>query len=113
MTAYAAIVGEPCVFRGTEPVAIDEITDGTSNTGMIGEAIHARIRWTEPRDVSFGAFSGIGHPDGFSSEHEGGGFLLRADGSVKFVSEKSNPEIVRATFTRNGGEENVLPGGIE
>ena len=113
MTAYAAIVGEPCVFWGTQPAKIRDITDGTSNTIMVSEVAHARVRWTEPRDISFGAFPGIGHPDGFKSDHEGGVFVLRADGSVKLVSEKSNPEIVPATFTRNGGEENVLPGGIE
>jgi len=104
LTDYAAIVGDECVFRGPQPVSITEITDGTSNTGMVSEVSHARIRWTEPRDISLGAFSGIGQPEGFSSDHDGGVFLLRVDGSVKFLSEEEPLEKVRAIMTRNGGE---------
>jgi len=106
LTAYAAIVGEECVFNGTLPVSIAEITDGLSNTGMISEVTHARIRWTEPRDISLGAFPGIGQPDGFSSDHDGGVFLMRADGSVKFLSEDEPTEKVRAFLTCAGGEIN-------
>jgi len=104
LTAYAAIVGDECVFRGPQPVSIAEITDGTSNTGMVSEVSHARIRWTEPRDISFGAFPGIGQPDGLRSDHDGGVFLMRADGSVKFLSEEEPTEKVRAMLTRNGGD---------
>ena len=56
ITAYAAIVGDGCLFTGTNPTGIKDITDGTNRTAIVGEAYHARIRWTEPRDVSFGAF---------------------------------------------------------
>jgi len=104
LTSYAAIVGDECVFRGTEPVSISEITDGVSNTSIVGEVAHAHIRWTEPRDISFGAFPGIGQPEGFSSDHEGGVHLLRGDTSAKFTSARLTPKELRAWFTRNGGE---------
>src|SRR4029077_12783364 len=37
-TAYAAVFGEHCIFRGDNPVRIGEIIDGASNTLMIVEA---------------------------------------------------------------------------
>jgi hypothetical protein len=103
MTDYAAIVGQPCVMRGTVPVTIRDITDGTSNTIAIGESTGARIRWTEPRDVSFGTFTHIGDRDGFSGEHNGCALLLFADGSVQSLSEDEPAETVKALFTRAGG----------
>ncbi|TWU13496.1 hypothetical protein CA54_23310 [Symmachiella macrocystis] len=107
-TDYAAVVGDACVMRGTVPVTIREITDGTSNTIVLGESSGSRIRWTEPRDVSLGTFKHIGDVDGFSSEHDGmqgGAFTLLADGSVHFVSEEMPAESVKKLFTLAGGEE--------
>jgi len=109
LTAYAAIVGDECVFRGTKPVRAAEITDGLENTIIIGEVSRQRIRWTEPRDISFGAFPGVGQPEGFSGVHEGGVYLLNADGSVIRVSEDTPLFKIRAWFTRAGGEQ-VDPG---
>ena len=108
MTDYAAVVGDACVMRGTVPVSIRDITDGSSNTVVLGESSGSRIRWTEPRDVSFGTFKHIGDVDGFSSEHDGmqgGAFTLHADGSVQFVSEEMPAESLKTLFTRAGGEE--------
>jgi len=104
-TAYAAISGENCVFAGAESTKISDITDGTSETIMVGEAEYAAIPWMEPRDIEFDTFTTVGDADGFSSDHQGGVFVLNADGSTNFVSEDVNPESFKAELTRNGGEE--------
>lgn len=103
-TAYAAVVGEECVFAGDKPVKLIDIQDGASQTILIGEAAHAGITWTEPRDVPFDSFKGLGDPDGFSSDHVGGCHFMMADAHVQFISEEENTDSVRAWLTRSGGE---------
>jgi prepilin-type processing-associated H-X9-DG protein len=103
-TAYAAAFGELCVFRGSEPVAIKDITDGTSNTLLIVEADGAGIPWMKPDDVDVTKHPTLGDRDGFSSSHPGGVHALMGDGSVRFISQSINAQTLKALFTRNGGE---------
>ncbi len=48
----------------------------------------------------------------FRSQHTGGGFFLRADGSVQFVSENIGLDLYRNTSTIAGRELNTIPGGL-
>lgn len=48
----------------------------------------------------------------FRSPHTGGGFFLRADGSVQFVSENIGLDLYRNTSTIAGEEVDTIPGGI-
>jgi hypothetical protein len=103
-TSYAAILGKDCVFRGTEPIAIKEVTDGTSNTALIGETNHTRIPWTKPEDIDIAFHSKLDDPNGFSSHHDQGCHFLLGDGTVHFVSSHLRQEWLDALFTRNGAE---------
>jgi hypothetical protein len=103
-TAYAAVFGERCIFRGTEPVGYREIIDGTSNTLMIVEASRAGIPWMKPDDIDITKHPALGDPDGFSSDHTGGVHGLMADGAVHFLSQNINVDTLKALFTRDGGE---------
>ena len=42
-TTYAAVFGEHCMFRGTEPVRFDEVPDGLASTLLVGEITQAKI----------------------------------------------------------------------
>jgi prepilin-type processing-associated H-X9-DG protein len=103
-TAYAAVFGEQCVFRGSEPVTFRDITDGASNTLMIVEADGAGIPWMKPDDVDITKHPTLGDRDGFSSSHTGGVQGLMCDGSVRFFSQNISLQTLKGLFTRNGGE---------
>ncbi|HTI50881.1 MAG TPA: DUF1559 domain-containing protein [Planctomycetaceae bacterium] len=107
MTAYAAVAGPNSIFRGATPIAIRDISDGASNTLMVGEVLasSASIPWMAPVDVDVTMHPTIGDPAGFSSNHVGGAQFTLADGSVRFVSQNIDAQTLEALFTIAGGEQ--------
>jgi hypothetical protein len=104
-TAYTAIFGENCIFRGSESVPITEITDGTSNTILVAEADGTGIPWSKPHDLDVDQLgAAVIGANGLSSHHRGGFHVLMADGAVRFVSENIGRQVLSALFTRSGGE---------
>jgi hypothetical protein len=104
LTHYAAIVGAQCVFQGEKATPIQDITDGTSNTILVGEVSQATISWMSPTDVSFDTFTGIGDSGGFSSHHMGGVQVLMGDGAVRFINQNLDQPTLKSLFTRAGNE---------
>jgi prepilin-type N-terminal cleavage/methylation domain-containing protein len=118
------------IIYGHSKTSVSEITDGTSNTLMVGEIIgegpgsHAGFFWST-WDIMH-TFNGINLPlrikpsgpwvvedTGFASYHVGGCHFLLADGSVHFISENISsgvrpvgqpPSVLQALTTRGGGE---------
>jgi prepilin-type processing-associated H-X9-DG protein len=105
------------------------VTDGTSNTLMIGEDIGAYCRWNEwalPNGacgtcaIPPNTGNNIPDPDlgfattaqtnrwptrySFRSNHPGGLNFAMADGSVRFIRESMPRQTYRALATRAGGE---------
>lgn len=103
-TSYAAVFGQDCVFRGDQPVSIQDVTDGISNTVLIGECTRTKIPWTKPDDIDVAFYSKLGGPDGFGSRHDRGSHFLMGDGTVRFIPTNMPQTTVDGLFTRNGGE---------
>lgn len=84
---------------------MEEITDGTSNTILHGEAMGCYQPWGSPlngRDAAFGVNQS---PFGFGNAHVKTGCNLGlCDGSVRFFSATTDSQVMRALATPNGGE---------
>jgi prepilin-type processing-associated H-X9-DG protein len=112
-SAYFGVRGPNTLFPDGRGLNLRNVTDGTSNTIAIVEACGVPIVWTEPRDIDLaeqdvgvnlpgrqpGQSSGV-----ISSYHPAGGHVAMADGSVRFVSDQIDPQVLKAALTANGGE---------
>jgi hypothetical protein len=105
--SYVVVVGKDTVFPGREGIPIKEIKDGTSNTIMAVEVDdqHAVI-WTKPEDLPFDPENPA---NGLGGLFKGQFLALFCDGSVHVLRKGLDPKILRALFTRAGGE--VIPPG--
>lgn len=93
------------VMNGNKPIRPDTISDGLSNTFLVGE-VNAQFKpWGHPvnwRDPTRGINRS---PYGFGgAAGAGGANFVMADGSVRFVSERVSPAVLRALSTPRGGE---------
>ncbi len=102
-TIYLGIEHEDAVFpKNGDGLGLRNITDGTSNTlAMVeADADHAVI-WTKPEDLEFDPadpMKGLGNlrPGGFNAG--------MCDGSVRFIANTIDPDMLRALITIGGGE---------
>ncbi len=106
------------MFFHNSKLRFSSVTDGLSNTLMVGER-HSKIEhstWTgviSGADEAMARVVGItdhppndehAHLDDFSSLHPGGAMFAKGDGSVRFVPETINEVVFHALGTRAGGE---------
>lgn len=115
-TNYVMIVGPRTISNGPNCVRLADITDGPSNTIAVAEVYDLGIRWYEPRDLPADQISyRINDPEywSISSRHPGLALAGLADGTVvclwddsaKPNAEETDPRVVEALTTINGGED--------
>ncbi|MEZ6130083.1 MAG: DUF1559 domain-containing protein [Planctomycetaceae bacterium] len=109
------------IFYHNSKVRMRDITDGTTNTFIVGERrTDATLGWysTWPGMVAEGeeAFQRVlgsadhvpndpaAHFDDFSSFHEGGSQFVLGDGSCRFISENIDKGLYQSLATIQGGE---------
>ncbi len=95
------------LFAYDHPRGIRDITDGTSNTLMVGDVSGDRGSWARGgkstiRPLTVKPY--IKGPDGFGGAHVGGAHFVLADGSVRFISENIDAQVMEALTTIQGGE---------
>ncbi len=107
-TAYVTITGSNTALGDGKCVPLRDFNDGTSNTLMIVEGCGLNIPWMKPQDIDAATVKGVGDPNGTSSKHTGGAYVLMSDGAVRFISNNIDPKVYQSLITRDGGEQ--LPG---
>ena len=105
LTTVQVLTGEdtPCATPD-KGISIHRITDGTSRTLFVVEAMPDRaVPWTKPADLAFDPerpLDGIGNP-----QRSGGVFLGGfCDGSVHAFNPDVDPDVFKALATPAGGE---------
>jgi prepilin-type N-terminal cleavage/methylation domain-containing protein len=119
--------GNGVIWETNNPINILNVTDGTSSTIMIGEALTGKDyqnAWCHMDNAiatcayTPNAKNSLGQdypPDqwfnryAFTSAHPGGVQFAMTDGSVQFISQTISPPLFRALGTRAVGEVAELP----
>lgn len=94
------------VFAYDRETDFADITDGTSNTICVGEAMNVGP-WVQGGISTIRPFTEtpyINGPDGFGGYHAGGCVFLFCDGSVRFISENIDSQLMEGLTTIRGGE---------
>ncbi|MEK6248196.1 MAG: DUF1559 domain-containing protein, partial [Planctomycetales bacterium] len=103
--ALSHYAGNSQVFPTNVSFGIRNMKDGTSNTLLVGEVSAGLKPWGDPTNLRDPA-AGLGRtPTQFGGPFQNGTTFLLADGSVRFLLEDINPEILKALSTPDGGED--------
>ncbi len=102
--SYFALAGPGSAFDREGGTALQEITDGTSNTILVVES-KARVPWTKPEDIPFDpdepladllAVLGGWQPESFQT--------VMCDGAVRSFPRTLPENVLKLLITRSGGE---------
>jgi prepilin-type processing-associated H-X9-DG protein len=99
-TRYRVFVGPGTLYEpGKKPMRRADITDGTSNTIFMVEA-GTTVPWPQPKELDYdrnGALPALGFP------HRNGFNVAMVDGSVRFISDKVSPDVLRGGIEPRDG----------
>jgi type II secretory pathway pseudopilin PulG len=84
-------------------IRFHEVTDGLSNTILAGSVAAAFPAWGDPQNGRDPAKGFAGGPEALGGPH-GGALILMMDGSVRFVSEHTAPNVAAALASPSGDE---------
>ena len=97
--------GNAQVLGGDSPRKPADLSDGLANTIVMGEAGGRFKPWGHPANIRDLAKGINRSPDGFGSPFPGGANFAFGDGSVKFLSDRIDPKVLRALASPSGGEK--------
>jgi prepilin-type processing-associated H-X9-DG protein len=93
--ALAHYAGNVHVVGRRRPLAPDEVTGGAANTIVAGEAAEGFRAWGDPANLRDPARGINRDPDGFGGPSGAGAQMLFLDGSVRFFTRTTGPDVLR------------------
>ncbi len=99
-TYYQVFVGGGSLFEVSDKVTISGVKDGTVNTLMVVEAA-TTVPWTKPEDLVYAPDRPLPKLGG---QFKDGFAAATADGAIHFLARSTDPMILNALITRDGGE---------
>jgi prepilin-type processing-associated H-X9-DG protein len=102
--ALSHYAGNARMLGGDARRTLNDVTDGTANTIMAGEAASRFKPWGDPTNWRDPALGVNRSPDGFGSPFVGGANFLFVDGSIHFIKNTVDPNVLKALSTPRGGE---------
>lgn len=102
-THYLVVVDPESCFPGAKSIALNDITDGTSNTLLIIEApTGSGVDWMSPYDADWSVLSSISEKN--KGSHDGVFNAAMADGSVRAIANNSSIDVRRSLMTIAAGD---------
>ncbi len=110
-TNYLGVTGDDAIFAADaeKGIGVDQVRDGLSNTIMVVEVDDkAAVPWTKPAD--FDPADGMKPNANLGGLWRGSVFLaLFGDSHVQAIDRNVDLELLKAMFTKSGGEVVALP----
>lgn len=107
LASYVMVVGPLTLSSGKTYTPPGAIRDGQHRTIAVAELANTDIPWSEPRDLNWSKMSWQVNDraqPGVSSHHPGGALVVFIDAHAQFLSNRTDPNALRALFTIAGGE---------
>ena len=113
-TSYVMVTGPGTAAPGDRDIRLYDFQDGISNTAVLVEAAGLNIVWTEPRDadvsktaidINLKGRKETDSPGLLSSYHDSGRVnITMADGRVRTINERIDPQVLKSLTTIAGDE---------
>ncbi|GIW91536.1 MAG: hypothetical protein KatS3mg109_1968 [Pirellulaceae bacterium] len=108
-THVMVIVGPGALFSDDSPRRWEDVLDSRASTILCAEVYGTQVAWPVPGDLDISRMSfRINDTEqsrpAIRSLHRGGAIVTFADGSVRFLSDRADPLVVRAMATCVGNE---------
>jgi prepilin-type processing-associated H-X9-DG protein len=103
--ALSHYAGSVDMLGGDRPRTLSDVSDGTANTMMVGEVVTDFKAWGDPTNWRDSRLGLNRSPQGFGSAYPGGANFLFVDGSVKFLKNSIDPQVLKALSTPAGYEK--------
>lgn len=99
-SSYFLVVGVNTLFPIGSPMKPQDITDGSSQTILVVEALNLTHEWTKPIDIINGGSS----PISMGGNHRKGFTAASADGSPLWIPDETSPVLINSLITPAGND---------
>lgn len=111
-TNYMVVTGPNTLFPNERGLRFREIADGLGNTIAVAEVEGQGVHWASPQDLDIQTLQMAINAEGsgqMGSRHVRGINVLMADGSVRFLSNSTDADLLKSLLTPAGDESVSLP----